>query len=127
MSGLTSENRYKKGRPLKFNLDKQDEFCHLVSEGASRTAAAKQVGVAYQTVFHRMEKSQSFKKKVEDAERGQTANVINVLYLTALEGNINAIQFWLRSREPGKWYDPRKQQVEHSEMPIVRITYVDNR
>ena len=104
----------RKGMPRRFGVAKRRTFVALVEQGLRRTAAAKQVGVSYQTIWRHLQSDEAFATAVDEAEMHVDDQVVDALFEAATGGNVVACQVWLYNRRPEVWADRRHQKLEHT-------------
>ena len=84
-------------------------FLALLRDGTSIGAAATATGVARSAMYSWRDDDPAFCAEWDDAVEVATELVENVLYKQALDGNLLACIFWLKSHKPSVYN--RKMQV----------------
>lgn len=99
------------GRPIKFSKKEQAKFLYYLSEGETVTTACSKVGIDTSTYRKERLRNPTFAKQADEAKDSRVQNVEDVLYVTALTGNIQAITFFLANRAPEKWQSINRVQA----------------
>jgi hypothetical protein len=81
-------------------------------DGLTDEQIAHNMGVNVRTLYEYKNKYPQISQSLKKGKEVVDYEVENALYRAALDGNITAIIFWLKNRQPQKWRD--KQQVEMS-------------
>ena len=81
-------------------------------DGLTDEQIADNMGVSRSTLNEWKKKYPDISDTLKRGKEVVDIEVENALYRAALDGNITAIIFWLKNRQPQKWRD--KQQVEMS-------------
>jgi len=101
-------------KPLaKFDTEKKEAYLELLRQGGRRCASAIAVGVHRHTPANHMKTNRQFARDVSLAEMDANQLVEDALFKAALNGNTTAMQVWLYNRDPERWADRRKHEVEH--------------
>lgn len=110
-----------------FSPLKKRQLLKLVSEGDTRTAAARKVGVTLRTVNRHIEQYPEFAEAISWCEMEADDEVENALYLAAKSGSVSAIAMWLYNRRPDKWMDRRHVRLEIDHAALAKVADVINR
>lgn len=103
-----------KRKPYKLNDNKKAAYLGAISNGLGKQDAAKSIGVSRQTIWEHAKTDPAFAEAIADAELDACEQVEDVLYQTALNGNLKAIMFWLCNRCPERWQWRPKPAVEQT-------------
>lgn len=123
----------KRGRPC-FIIT--EELCQrvreLAAQGLSERQVASVLGVHQSTLIRKKKQHSSFLNAIEQGKAEGVAQVSNALFRKALDGNVTAQMFFLKTRDPENWADrketreselvsslPRKK-AEHSDLEVAR-------
>ncbi len=90
------------------------------------SAVAKTFGVSRTAIYKRIESSETLKKAITEARDTMLDNVERTLYDQAVDGNMTAVIFMLKTQGKKRGYVER-QEIQHSgdaDNPIV-ITKMD--
>lgn len=99
-------------KPYKFDTERRAAYLAELEAGATRSAAASNVGVSRQTVYDLMNRDATFTARVRDAEKVADDHVEHALFMAATEDrNVTAIQVWLYNRRPERWRDQRSRDL----------------
>lgn len=108
-----SEEKNLGGRPTKYRPEYCDAIIEHMSEGASMTSFAAQVGVARSTIGQWMQDYPEFKEAAEAAKAKCAAWWEKVARSNAQTGDGSAalVIFGLKNMSPEDWKD--KQEIDH--------------
>jgi len=95
--------------PDLLTAQQQQLVLQLLLRGASPAGACQQLGVSAFTFARTFRDDQHFRKRVEEVQQMLGQNVASALYRAALEGNVSAQTFWLKTKPPPGW------QTDHPE------------
>lgn len=114
------------GRPAKFTAKVREAYLELLEGGMTRTAAAGECCVSYDTVRRAMEDSAEFCVAVEVAESKAEASMIRA----ALEGRGGKVPKgdawrWLEKRKRSDWGNAQQVTVEGDHTVRVEVVRVD--
>lgn len=98
----------------KFDVTRREAYLQLLREGQRRCLAARMVGVHPWTVSQYRRRHPNWEKEAVLAEMEANEVVENALFLSAIQGNVSAAQFWLTNRDPDNWSDRKTVKSEVS-------------
>ena len=103
---LTSIKGGKRRRADKFdgNSLKKEAYLEALERGLSRTRAAAQAGVSYQTVYNYRKKNPDFELEEHNAKQRAIGVIENAGFELA-QRNVTANIFWLKNQAPERWTD----------------------
>lgn len=88
------------------------QYLGLLTEGVSRSRAARSVGMTNSGIRQAMIADDRFREDVEQVLAERNDDVEQALYETALRGNVEAQKFWLTNRADSEWAN--RSRVEHT-------------
>ena len=109
----------------KFGQKKKRAYLKLLSEGISKSAAAKAVGVSDELVRLYRKRFKSWAGEEEKAQMAANDIIEDALFATAKNGNVTACQVWLYNRSPDRWADMRRHELTGKDggpMEILALT-----
>ena len=115
----------KKGQPVKFGTDKKEAFLELLRQGGRRGASAVAIGISRETVRLYMKENEEFAVAVSQAEMDANELVEDALFMAATAGNTTAMQVWLYNRDPDRWADRRRHELELTGPIKIKVEYED--
>ncbi len=101
----------RKKKPSQFSPGKQKKYLELLASGHRRLASARAAGSNRETVRKLMNRSKSFREKVEQAEMVANEVVEDRMYRGAIEGHFGKQVFWLCNRDPERWKDVKRLEL----------------
>jgi hypothetical protein len=117
---------HKVGLKSKFLLARVEASLGVLARGGTRRLAALAADVDSTTFYRWLEDYPSFKVEVDAAERCSYGFVMDRLMWNVDKGNIAAIIFWLKNRQPEDWQD--KPLVKEGELvPQLSIEFPDGK
>lgn len=103
-----------KRKPYKLNTIKKEAYLEAIGNGLGKHDAARSIGVTRQAVWEHAKKDPAFAEAIAEAEMDACEAVEDVLYQTALKGNVKAIMYWLCNRCPERWQWRPKPSAEQT-------------
>lgn len=91
----------------KLDKDQKAKVVEALTSGASLALAAKAVGISRRSLERARKADPLFNTQCEDAAALADAVVQSKLYAAATSGNVTAMIFWLKCRQPDQWKDTR--------------------
>lgn len=85
-------------------------------DGLSQQQIADNLGIGLSTLKKYRKKSVAIRAALKKGREVSDYHVENALYNAAINGNVQAMIFWLKNRKPSQWKDRR----EHSELELMR-------
>jgi len=95
----------------KITPEKFDQVIAALRIGADIAGAAHLIAVSKATLDRYMEKRPAEKARADDARKIADDRVQSALYKSAVAGNVTAMIFWLKNRQPKEWRDRREIEM----------------
>lgn len=95
----------------KITPEKFNEVVTALRIGADIAGAAHLIAVSKATLDRYMEKRPAEKARADDARKIADDRVQSALYKSAVNGNVTAMIFWLKNRQPKEWRDRREIEM----------------
>jgi len=95
----------------KITPEKFNEVVTALRIGADIAGAAHLISVSKATLDRYMEKRPAEKARADDARKIADDRVQSALYKSAVAGNVTAMIFWLKNRQPKEWRDRREIEM----------------
>ncbi len=92
----------------------QDELCSMLQRGASPFGACQQLGISLSAVKETYLADKNFSKQIDQVPNVLSQNVAAALYRQAMEGNVSAQIYWLKTLPPPGW-----SQATTSPIPLT--------
>ena len=105
----------------KFDDIKKAAYLELLRAGGRRHSSARAVGISPQTIINHRESDPDFRAACDKAEMEADDEVEDGLRMAAISGNVTAALAWLYSRQPQRWSDMRKQQIEQINLDVSQL------
>jgi hypothetical protein len=109
-TGGTSRNN---GRPDA--ADALRAYVELLEAGVSPAAACAKLRIPRETIRQALDADAALRTRVADVPTILSQNVLAALYQAAVEGNVTAMSFWLKTHPPPGWGDTR----DDAEQPVT--------
>lgn len=115
-------------------VEQQEQLLQLLLRGASPAGACQAVGISIFSLHRTLTDSHEFRKRVEQVRNALSDNVAAALYRAAMEGNVSAQSFWLKTFPPSAWStmphgDPESGQYDdlsdHELVDLARAMGID--
>ncbi|WP_109316256.1 LuxR family transcriptional regulator [Pseudovibrio ascidiaceicola] len=104
--------RRRSGRPA---IVITDETClkvrRLAAQGLSERQIADMLGFHQTTLIRKKKQHSTFLSAIEQGKAEGIAKVSNALFQKAMDGNVTAQMFFLKSRDPDNWSDRKAYEV----------------
>lgn len=81
----------------------QQEFLRWMMQGASPQLACKQMKIPLSVFWKALEHDADFAAQLQSVWDSLSYDVVAALYHSAIKGNAQAQQFWLKHRPPPRW------------------------
>ncbi len=94
--------------PGKFDTSKKDKLIEELEQGTTIKSACGIIGITPQAYYYHIDNDDEFRERAEVAKKKADAKVEKSLFRTALEGDVQAIKYWLTNRNPEDWGDKAK-------------------
>ena len=78
-------------------------YLDLLERGASPAGACLELGISREAVRQALEADAAFRDRVHDVNAILSENVRTALYRAAMQGNVTAMSFWLKTSPPPGW------------------------
>lgn len=85
-------------------------------EGLSQQQIADNLGIGLSTLKKYKNKSVAIRAALKKGREVSDYHVENALYNAAINGNVQAMIFWLKNRKPQQW----KDKQEHSQIELQK-------
>jgi len=95
----------------KITPEKFNEAVTALRIGADIAGAAHLISVSKATLDRYMEKRPAEKARADEARKIADDRVQSALYKSAVGGNVTAMIFWLKNRQPKEWRDRREIEM----------------
>lgn len=92
----------------------QDELCSMLQRGASPFGACQQLEISLESVKETYVSDRHFSKQIDQVPNVLSQNVAAALYRQAMEGNVSAQIYWLKTLPPPGW-----SQAATSPVPLT--------
>jgi hypothetical protein len=109
--------------PLKITPAAEERILGILAMGGDYGIAAKHIGVTRQAVSAHIKRHPKFAERVEEFRSMADENVKRSLYRAARNGNVTAMIFWLKNRQPEHWRDRREIVAEVTEHRPVQVEF----
>lgn len=116
------------GRPSKYKKEYAEQAYDLSLLGLVDKELATFFGVSEQTLNAWKKAHPEFLESLKKGKEPADGKVARKLYTEALAGNVTAMIFWLKNRQPAKWRD--KPEVFDDDAPIpesIKVEIIDGR
>jgi transposase-like protein len=90
-------------RPTKYSEEKAEKIAARLLHGCTRKAAARSVGIDYDTFLNWRRRYSSFSVLVDTAEAKCAMAMSAIVTKAAQEGDWRASESWLKRRRPEEW------------------------
>ena len=90
----------------------EQSFLELLSRGASPAAACRELGVSVSMIQQALVEDAKFRARWEDVNVTLSQNIQAALYRSAMEGNVSAQTYWLKSNPPPGWSPDSTEPLE---------------
>lgn len=90
-------------------------------------AIARHFGVTRQTIYNKINTSQTLNDAIQDAREGMIDNAESMLYRQIGEGNTTAIIFFLKTQGKGRGYVERQEHQERTWKDDIVQALIDGR
>jgi|GEM_PF-5841035 len=90
----------------------QSLFLDLFARGASPQATCQKLGIAVEALLRTFQRDPTFQARRDQIEQLLSQNVAAALYRAAMEGNVSAQTYWLKSNPPQHWREDRNELPE---------------
>ena len=87
-------------------------FLELLSRGASPAAACRELGVSVSRIQQALVEDEEFRACWEEVNVTLSQNIQAALYRSAMEGNVSAQTYWLKSNPPPGWSPDSMEPLE---------------
>lgn len=111
----------KRGRPTEFDDRIAGAVLALLEAGKTEQQISEAIGISTRTLSRWKLAHQDFRLAVKAAKSISDDMVEEALFDSALGGNVTAMIFWLKNRQPDRWRDVHR--VEHNvrvELPTLQ-------
>lgn len=114
----------RKHRP-KFTQALQEAFLENLRKGFGEGRSARKCGIERTTIWRKKERSEKFRKDVEQARMDADDAVEEALYKGALSGSFNAQKYWLQNRRGSDWKEQKEVILAGNQDHPVAMSWVD--
>ena len=90
----------------------EQSFLELLSRGASPAAACRELGVSVSMIQQALVEDKEFRARWEEVNVTLSQNIQAALYRSAMEGNVSAQTYWLKSNPPPGWSPDSMEPLE---------------
>ncbi|MCH7688327.1 MAG: hypothetical protein IH899_16875 [Planctomycetes bacterium] len=90
----------------------EQSFLELLSRGASPAAACRELGLSVSMIQQALVKDEEFRALWEEVNVTLSQNIQAALYRSAMEGNVSAQTYWLKSNPPPGWSPDSMEPLE---------------
>ena len=98
----------------------------LARDGYTNEQIAETIGISTSTLYSWKKNYPSFKNAIENGKMVSDYRVEKVLYEKALNGDMTAIIFWLKNRQPKKWNEKvTKENGYNNEYSVFDLSDFD--
>lgn len=95
--------------PFKIDSAMCDKTEILAAQGLTMEQIASVLGMGQTTLYKNKKNNTNFAKAIKKGQSKGLANVTNALFTQAMGGNITAMIFYLKNRDPENWEDVQKR------------------
>lgn len=96
---------------LKITPAKVEQVIAALRIGADIAGAAHLIGVSKVGLDKYLQRHPLVKERADDARKIADDRVQSALYKAAVNGNVTAMIFWLKNRQPKEWRDRREIEM----------------
>lgn len=107
----------------KLTVSKIEQAIH--DKRGNIAAVARSLGVARKTIYNRVEASPTLKTALEEARDTMLDNAERALYDEALNGNITALIFFLKTQGKRRGYTERQELTGADGGPVIVVKWDD--
>ena len=88
-----------------------EDIERLASQGLSTKQIAHCLGIARSTLYVRMQQQSDISDALKGGRAKGLAEVANALFESAVGGNVTAMIYYLKARDPKRWSDRRQTEI----------------
>jgi hypothetical protein len=111
----------KRGRPQFKIISKIIDKAHyLASRGLTEKQIATSIGCCQDTLIEKKKQYSELSEAIKKGKMNGIADITNALYEKAMSGNVTAMIFFLKNRDPENWKD--KQEIDQTnKITVVKL------
>ena len=112
------------GRPSSYRQEYPEQVFELGLLGHTDDEMAQFFKVSIRTFNNWKKKHPEFMQSLKDGKTPADGKVVRKLYLEALDGNVTAMIYWLKNRQPSRWRDKPPESYSDTAPPqtvVVKI------
>lgn len=101
------------------NLKNYEKVRSLAADGMTVAQISAVLGISSRTFYIHLKKDKKLLKAYEEGQQAGVGEVVHALKDLIRKGNLGAIIFWLKNKDPDNWKDDRSLNVKAA---VKRIT-----
>ena len=88
-----------------------EDIERLAAQGLTTKQIADCLGVARSTLYNKMKQELDVMDAIKRGRAKGLADVANALFQSAVGGNVTAMIYYLKARDPKRWSDRRQTEI----------------
>jgi hypothetical protein len=112
----------KKGRPqFEITTEVIKKAHSLATRGLTEHQIATSIGCCQDTLIEKKKQYSELSEAIKKGKLAGVADVTNALYEKAMSGNVTAMIFFLKNRDPENWKDKHEVKSDDEQIKIIKL------